>query len=219
MDILKLKKVSNFTLDARVDKKIWKDAPEIVLVDSVSGKQVEKRTIVKSVWSKKGLYLLFVVDDDHIWGTYRKNDDPIYNEEVVEVFLGVGEKTPTEYFEFQFSPNNVKFDAKIANPTGNRSDSSFRVDISWDAPNLKFIQKIENRLPVDKKCVKGTWITEVFVSWPDLGWRVKSGEKLRANFFRIDGYPEQSSFQAWQPTFEDPPNFHVPEKFGLLELI
>jgi len=218
MDILKLKKISDFALDARVDKKIWADSKELILSDSKNGKGIDKKATVKSTWSKKGLYLLFVVEDDHIWGSYKNDDEPIYEEEVVEVFLGKGEKIPTEYFEFQFSPKGVKFDAKITNPTGSRKNIGFKVDIGWDSPNLKFIQKIESQLSVDKECTKGTWVTEVFIPWSDLAWRVKTGDKLRVNFFRIDGYPKQSSFQAWQPTFEDPPNFHVPDKFGLLEL-
>lgn len=218
MDTFRLKKISDFVLDARVDKKIWADATESILSDSANGKGIEKEATVKSAWSEEGLYLLFVAKDDHIWGIYRNDDEPIYEEEVVEVFLGKGEKVPTEYFEFQFSPKGVRFDAKITNPTGSRKDAGFKVDIGWDSPNLKFIQKIENQLPVDEGCTKGTWVTEVFIPWSDLGWRVKTGDRLRVNFFRIDGYPKQSSFQAWQPTFEDPPNFHVPDKFGLIEL-
>jgi hypothetical protein len=83
---------------------------------------------------------------------------------------------------------------------------------------MKFHQKLENERVVDDKCKKGTWITEVFIPWSDLGWNAEAGQYLRANFFRIDGYPEQSSFQAWRPTLQDPPNFHVPEHFGLIEL-
>jgi len=219
MDTFLARKTSDFNLDARTDKKVWKDAREIVLVDSVSGKEIEKKAKVKVGWSDTGLYLLFVVEDDHIWGTLKNNDEPIYNEEVIECFIGRGEKIPTEYYEFQFSPNKVKFDAKIDNPSGNRHDKGFKTDVSWNAPNLKFIQRLEEKGIVDKRCKKGVWLTEVFIPWPDLGWGVREGDKFRVNFFRIDGYPEQSSFQAWQPTQETPPNFHVPEKFGLIELV
>jgi len=212
------RETSDFAPDARADKKVWNDADEIVLVDTVSGQEVTKKARSKMAWSQTGLYLLFVVEDDHIWGTYQKDDEPIYDEEVVEFFVGCGEKVPAEYFEFQFSPNGVRFDAKITNPTGNRHDPDFKVDVNWNAQNLKFHQKIENEKVVDDKCKKGTWITEVFIPWSDLIWNIKAGQYLRANFFRIDGYPKQSSFQAWQPTLQDPPNFHVPERFGLIEL-
>lgn len=219
METVSIFKINDFKLDARSDKKVWNDARELLMVDSVSGKEVGKKARAKISWSDTGLYLLFVVDDDHIWGTYKENDDPIYNEEVVECFVAWGDKTPTEYFEFQFSPNGVKFDAKIKNPTGNRHDPDFNVDVSWNAQNTKLHQRLEGEIRVDDKCKKGTWITEVYIPWSDLGWDVEAGQYLRTNLFRIDGYPEQSSFQAWKPTLQDPPNFHVPEKFGLIKLI
>jgi len=218
MEKVLARQISDFDLDARADKKVWNDARELIMLDSVSGNEVEKKAKAKIAWSDTGLYVLFVVDDDHIWGTMANDDDPIYNEEVVECFIGKGEKIPTEYFEFQFSPMGVKFDAKISNPTGNRHDSGFNTDISWNAQKMKYFQKIENVQNVDDKCRKGVWITEVYIPWEDLGWEMKPEDRFRANFFRIDGYPEQSSFQAWQPTLQDPPNFHVPERFGLIEL-
>ena len=35
--------------------------------------------------------------------------------------------------------------------------------------------------------------------------------------FRIDR-GTLDEFTAWSPTFADPPDFHVPERFGLLRL-
>lgn len=218
MDTIKAKKITDFKLDARGDKKVWNDAQELVMTESGSGKEVDKKARAKLAWSDAGLYVLYVVEDDHIWGTITENDQPIYNEEVVEIFIGLGDKIPVEYFEFQYSPKGVKFDAKIKNPSGDRNDRGFEVDINWNADNMKFVQKLEKEGAVDDKCDTGVWITEVFISWSDLGWEVEEGDKLRANLFRIDGYPEQNSFQSWQPTMEDPPNFHVPSKFGLIVL-
>ena len=44
------------------------------------------------------------------------------------------------------------------------------------------------------------------------------GEKgWRANFYRIDrGDPDE--YSAWSPTGADPPDFHRPDRFGLLNL-
>jgi len=192
----------------------------VVLVNSGTGKEISKKARVDCFWSRKGFYLYYKVDDDHIWGTYKKDDDPIYEEEVVEVFLGYGEEVPKNYFEFQFSPDGVKFDAKISNPTGSRHDKEFKVDVGWNCKDLKFVQKVEN----DKKIgetISGVWKMFVYIPWKSIFPKEKNGvgTKLRANFFRIDGYPEQNSFQSWSPTYEDPPNFHVPAKFGFIKLI
>jgi alpha-galactosidase len=42
-------------------------------------------------------------------------------------------------------------------------------------------------------------------------------ERWRANFYRIDR-GGRDEFTAWSPTFSEPPDFHVPARFGLLRL-
>jgi len=219
-DRLKVKKTKPYEIDGDVGKAIWKEEQGIIFCDAVTGKKIEKNQArAKMSWSEEGLYILYNVDDAHIWGTYKNDNDPIYNEEVVEIFIGASKDVPKKYYEFQFSPLGVKFDAKIANPTGNRHEKGFNVNIGWDCEGLKFAQKFE----IKSKNINfktGRWITEAFIPWRSIGVKsVKSGDIFRANLFCIDGYPKQISFQAWQPTFEDPPNFHVPEKFGYIELI
>ena len=39
----------------------------------------------------------------------------------------------------------------------------------------------------------------------------------RANFYRIDR-DDPDEFSAWSPTFADPPDFHVPNRFGYLRM-
>jgi len=229
-----IEKISYFDVDGDAGKSLWREAQEIVFCDAVTGEPIEKNQAkAKMLRSDEGLFILWQVEDEHIWGTYKKDDDPIYNEEVVEIFIAEGEDDPKKYFEFQFSPLGVKFDAKIKNPTGSRHDKRFNVDTSWDCKGLKFVQKIYLREgstlakevtrvePLHKKERPrgGIWTVEAFIPWKSISVKnAKSGDIFRANLFRIDGYPKQNSFQAWQPTMQDPPNFHVPAKFGFLEL-
>jgi hypothetical protein len=42
------------------------------------------------------------------------------------------------------------------------------------------------------------------------------GERWRANFFRID-QARGGQYSAWSPTFADPPDFHLPDRFGVIE--
>lgn len=237
-----------FPIDGNFEKSIWKKAEEVILRDAVTGEEIKKyQAHAKMLWSDKGLFVLWQVDDEHIWGTYKKDDDPIYNEEVVEIFIGVGKIDAKKYFEFQFSPLGVKFDAKITNPTGNRHDKEFKVDIEWDCRGLKHVCVISSEVErsqnksapllrqgyggltgspstfakatVDKSARSGKWTTEAFIPWQSIGVKkAKSGDVFRANLFRIDGYPKQNSFQSWQPTLENPANFHVPKKFGYIIL-
>ena len=210
-------KTSDFEFSERLDQ-AWDIAGFHELKDVTSGNSVEKKAKAKMLWSENYLYVLFDVEDDHIWGTYQKNDDPIYDEEVVEVFITLGEKDPQNYLELQFSPLGVKFDAKVQNPTGSRHDEGFAVNKSWDS-NLEFVQSIvETDSHADYKI--GRWITQVKIPAKEIGQRnFTLGDKLRGNLFRIDGYPKQNSYQALMPNLESVPNFHTPKKFATFELI
>lgn len=194
----------------------WLESDPVRLVDATNGGEIEDFCEARILWNDKNLFVRFDCIDRHIWGTHTQDDDPIYNEEVVELFIAKGESTPKEYFEFQFSPNGVKFDAKISNPTGDRNDDGFVVDKSWDCENLEFSQRFEID-QANENFKSGRWVTYVQIPAEMFGG-AKEGDTFRANLFRIDGWPEQESFQSWMPTMKSPADFHVPSVFGKLSL-
>lgn len=215
--IYQIKKTEDFEL-TDWPSSAWDKTLSYELKDVTSGLPVEKKAKVKLLWSEKFIYVLFDVEDDHIWGTYENNDDPIYEQEAVELFVSHGESIPKKYLELQFSPMGVKFDGKVSNPTGSRHDAGFEVDITWDS-KLIFKQKItifEDR----GEFKKGRWITQVKLPVDELlVSALQAGDRLRGNLFRIDGYPEQNSFQALVPNMEPTPNFHTPKNFAIFELV
>src|SRR5581483_12093733 len=77
-------------------------------------------------FDETALYVRFDCEDRDIWGTYTQRDEPLYEEEVVEVFFAAGTDDPKNYFEFEVSPNGVLFDTTVSNPT------STRADLRWD---------------------------------------------------------------------------------------
>jgi len=212
----KISKTNDFELKEWPDL-AWEKTDYLELKDVTSGDDIEKKARIKLLWSEKYLYVLFDVEDDHIWGTYQKNDDPIYEEEVVEVFIALGEQIPQNYLELQFSPNGIKYDAKVKNPTGSRHDSGFDVDVSWNS-NLIFKQKIDAKENYGAYKA-GRWLTQIKIPSIEIGaGEFKAGDRLRGNLFRIDGYPKQNSFQALVSNMEQTPNFHTPKDFAIFEL-
>jgi len=186
------------------------------LVDVTNGSKVRKPARVSLGWNAPSIFILFEVEDEHIWGTFNKDDDPIWKEEVVEIFLAYGSEAPKEYFELQFSPKGVKYDAWVKNTTANRHDKSFAVDTTWNFKDIKYEQTIEAKGDPGI----GTWKTIIEIPASEIkGSDFKRGDLLRGNLFRIDGYPEQNSFQALAPNFEKTPNFHTPDKFVTFELV
>ena len=64
---------------------------------------------MRLAWDERALHVRFDCADRDAWGTYRERDDPLYEEEVVEVFLAPGEADPRRYVELEVSPAGVLF--------------------------------------------------------------------------------------------------------------
>ena len=145
-------------------------------------------------------------------GDATRRDDPIYQEEAVEVFLACGVADPADYLEFEVSPLGVLLDGRIHNPTSLRADLTG--DPGWDCPGLRWAA---GRLGAARQ----DWWAELALPWEGIapGSSSLPPAVWRANFYRIErpagGAPE---FTAWSPTLVGPADFHKPARFGVLEL-
>lgn len=155
------------------------------------------------------LTLLFSCSDDHIRATFHQRDEPLYEQDVVEVFLAPDGLT--RYFEIEVSPNGTVFDAVIDSPDGVRQ--TMHADRRWDCEGLfvavRKVVESSGAISLD---------TTIRIPFPSLGrLRPVPGEIWRGNFFRIDRHPEEGDeFSAWQPTRRSPADFHVAAAFGTL---
>ena len=180
--------------------------PPFTLADG-SGPAAQQ-TAARLCYDRHALYLRFDCDDRDIWGTYSQRDDPIYEEEVVELFISPGAETPTHYYEIEISPCGVLFDALIANPTSLRAD--LKLDTSLNPP-------LRWQAGIDEAAKR--WWAVLVVPWTAIAPAGELPKIWRANFFRIerprDGAPE---FSCWSPTLTEPADFHKPAYFGTLSL-
>jgi hypothetical protein len=142
------------------------------------------------------------------------HDDPIYKEEVVELFLCPSGDL-RHYFELEISPRNVLFDAKVFSPELQRR--SMLVQTEWHAPGLRSAVGVSGTIE-DPSDVDVGWIVEVALPFADLGLAgpPSPGTRWRANFYRIER-GEVDEFTCWSPTLKEPADFHVPERFGTIE--
>jgi hypothetical protein len=151
----------------------------------------------------------FDCQDDDIWGTYTQRDDPIYDEEVVEVFLAPGEADPVEYVELEVSPNGVLFDAWVKNPTSTRVD--LIIDLAWSCPGIRWQVARQDR--------QQHWQAVMSIPWAAMTTSAQRPTVWRANFYRIERpHQGQAEFSCWSPTLVTPPDFHKPARFGILTL-
>ncbi|NBV87186.1 MAG: hypothetical protein EBS01_13200 [Verrucomicrobia bacterium] len=147
------------------------------------------------------LHVLFVAEDAHPWATYTERDAPLYKEEVCEVFLDT-EGDGLSYYEFEVNPNNAVLDGCMR-----RVRSGFRKDFRWRCEGLQ----------TAARKFEGGWAAEFAIPFLSVaGHAPGPGTLWRANFTRIDRPPTlPRELSAWSPTGR--PQFHVPERFGVLE--
>ena len=147
------------------------------------------------------LHVLFVAEDAHPWATYTERDAPLYKEEVCEVFLDT-EGDGFSYYEIEVNPNNAVLDGCMR-----RVRNGFRKDFRWRCEGLQTVtRKFE-----------GGWAAELTIPFKSVAGQSPSpGTRWRANFTRIDRPPTASrELSAWSPTGRA--QFHIPERFGVLE--
>ncbi len=189
------------------DESSWAAVPAVALRRAQDGAVPLQATAVRIAHDDEALLLRFDCSDRDIWATHVDRDAPLWEEEVVELFVAPGERDPSEYVEIEVNPIGAIFDARVTNPQGRRD--SMRVDSDWNAGGL--VAELSRPSP-------GSWRVELAIPWRDLCDGTPP-RVWRANFFRIerprDGDPE---FSCWSPTLVDPPDFHKPASFGRLVL-
>lgn len=144
------------------------------------------------------LTIVFHAVDDDVVATMVEHDEPLWQEDVVEVFLAPGDGTT--YFELEVNPLATTFDARIESPDGVRA--TMRADLSWTCEGLFAAIRRE-----------GTIVDYVLrVPFAAIG-----GKPAGANFFRVDrSAAHGDEYSAWSPTMKDPADFHVVAAFGEL---
>ncbi|HET7712355.1 MAG TPA: carbohydrate-binding family 9-like protein [Thermoanaerobaculia bacterium] len=180
----------------------------VALVRSHDGGPPRLGSSLSAYYDDEFVTFLFRGEDDGVVATYRQHDDPLYKEDVVELFLSP--RRAEEYYEIEVNPLVTVFDARIESPQGTRD--SMTVDPSWNCDGLF----------AARRSLVGpghTFETVVRIPFRSLAGGVRAGDTWRGNFFRIDRHPDGDEFVAWRPTFRDPPDFHVPKAFGLLRFL
>ncbi len=175
----------------------------MTLSDAVTGREPRLGTSVRVGFRAGALLVRFDGRDAGVVATYTRRDEPLWKEDVFEVFLSP-EESPSVYYEFEVNPKGALFDARVASPEGKRA--TMTADVSWNCPG--FGARV--RVRPDR------WSAVVTIPLAPMA----SGKDVRlwnANFFRIDR-GSTDEYTAWQPTFADPPDFHVPDRFGTLIL-
>lgn len=188
----------------------WEDVPALPPFRLADGScPAEQQTVARLCYDSDGLYIRFDCEDRDIWGTYTQRDDPLYDEEVVEVFLAPGQADPVRYFEFEVSPDGVLFDARIYNPTAQRAE--LEVDQAWNCPGIRW--------RAGRDDASERWWAVLVIPWAAMTPAGDLPRLWRANLYRIERpHDDAPEYSCWSPTMTEPADFHKPAYFGILEL-
>lgn len=189
----------------------WSSIPPLspfILADG--SREARQQTTVRVCHTPQVLYIRFDCQDRDIWGNYTRRDDPIYNEEAVEVFIAPTENDPLDYYEFEVSPNGVLFDARIHNPDGN-NNAQMRGDLAWDCPGIEW--------QAGRNDPQQHWWAVLAIPWHSLKAGKEMPKAWRANFYRIERPGDsEAEFSCWSPVMTPVADFHRPCRFGILRM-
>ncbi len=198
------------TIDGKLDDDAWKSAPAVTLTTSYDGREAQRKTRFRAVYDDQFMYVAFDCDDPDVWGTMLKKDDPIYNEEVVEVFFDADGDGAT-YNELQVSPHNTNFDASFV---ARRSDLAEAM--KWESG---MTTAVEVRGTLDKSDdVDLGWSAEMKIPMANLNHVPRlppqKGDKWRFNAYRLEHFVHSKSIegQSFSPLFVG--DFHALPRFG-----
>ena len=165
-------------------------------------------TIARLCYDDTCLYVAFECEDTEIEAKLTRRDDPIFDEEVVEIFLDADSDGLT-YYEFEVSPLNTIFDGLVRNPTGVKGE----IDTSWDCDGLR--TAVSRGRSGDE-----SWSVEMAIPFASLpgapNTPPKPGDRWRMNLYRIERAPREE-YICWSPTRQSPANYHAPAMFGTVE--
>ena len=165
------------------------------------------RTEVRTGWTAQNLYFLFVCPYEQL--NLRPNPKTstetygLWNWDVAEVFIGADFKDVKRYKEFEISPQGewTDLDIDLHKPhheEGWTWNSGFQVSARID--------------PAAR-----VWYGAVKIPYSAIDTRPPAaGNILRINLFRSQGPGPNRQEITWQVPMAN--TFHVPERFGLLEL-
>jgi len=202
---------SDFDITGNGSAGNWEKA-EWVLLPQRSFEGIKKETRVKILYSDKGIYFLFLCEDEKLTATMTEDNLDLWTEDVIEVFLWTDENYPL-YFEYELSPLNYQLPLLIPN-----FDGRFLGWIPW--------HYVGDRVIIHATSVQGgskephaeitSWTGEFFIPYAILeplnNVPPKKGMKWRINMYRND-YDTGYSVWTWQPVDK---SYHEFEKFGTL---
>jgi hypothetical protein len=196
----------NLEINGDLSKPEWRQAIEVNLRETSTGQKPLQATTARLLWNEQWLYAAFHCEDTYISASMTKYNDPIYNEEVVELFIDDNCDLKS-YIEIELNPLNACLHYAIHNHLDGHFIAYARTE-----------QTVVSAVNVDR--ANGTWSVELAIPFQEFATAPNvpplPGDIWLFNLYRIDRpLHQEPEFSAWAPTGER--QFHQPHHFGQLQ--
>ncbi len=175
-------------IDGKADEPAWKTAAVQPAFASAEGcPELKDRTDGKMLWDDQFLYVFVEVDDADVHSPYTQTDDPLWQHDVVELFID-GDGNQKGYVELQVNPRNAHFDTWFAGTrAGPPRDDTF---------SAQMVTQVVVKGTLDRRDDGDSgWDVEIAVPWAAVKGKDAAmkfpvpppvGTKLRLNVVRVD---------------------------------
>jgi alpha-galactosidase len=205
---------ADFIPDGDLSKKVWKEAPHVMLDRDRSGHPTypDSEVLVASLWTPD--YVYFAYHCRYRSLNIYAGEDPakerweLWNRDVVEVFINPHPQNFRHYYEFEMAPNNQWIDLKIDLTKKEMADAA------WDS-------HFEHAAKIDAE--RKVWVVEMRIPVKSMNANpIHPGDEWRLNLYRCDGPGDdtQRRFMSWSalPPGNDG-SFHQPASFGIIKFV
>lgn len=208
---------TEIAIDGVLNEQVWNDVEPTGNFVILGNDQTTPKTDTwaKLLWDDKYLYVAFYCEDKNLVANYLDRDDPLYKEDVVEVYIdpdGDGET----YLEVEVSPINTIFDLWLSKP---RKEGGTGYS-DWTMAGLEtqstYIGSLNSNSDEDD-----SWICEMALPFDAMQFSTNSvnfppqpEDIWRFNMYRFDrAYNDDKNGEAtgWSQTEGGQ---HEPDRFG-----
>ncbi len=209
---------TEITIDGVLDEPVWAAAEQtenfVILGDNQNA--ASTTAWAKILWDENYLYVAFYCQDEYIWATYEDRDDPLYKEDVVEVYIDP-DADGKNYLEVEVNPLNTIFDLWLTKPW---SDGGQGIT-AWTMAGLKTAISIDGTVndnfdqDIGWTCEMAMPFSEMKFAATSMNFPPLENEQWRFNMYRFDRSSTNGSGEAtgWSQTNGGQ---HEPSRFGAL---
>src|SRR5882672_12051865 len=193
-------------VDGKLDDFVWTKAARFRDFRlNLDGSSSAFKTEARALYDDNFLYFSFRCPDSNIWATFKRRDEHLWEEEVVEVFLQA-DPNQSSYIELEVNPLGTMLDIYLL---GARKPLHYE---SWNSEKLQWAVQVDGT--VNGKSGDHGWTCEIALPMEDIVTAPHRpplpGDRWRMNLYRGEQLPKPAGL-AWSPTLQD--DFHIPKRF------